>query len=344
MRLLIISGILGTVLLILASFSIEEEQITIEKETPVWEALAALGVPMPNHVVKKGVEGVSIEKGKELVLTGVTTSPKGRKVGVQSKFYVCTSCHNVKKEDPDLRTSDPQARLDYAAEKELPFLQGTTLYGAVNRLHFYNGDYQKKYAGVEGIAEAKNDLRAAIQVCAVECSKGRALKEWEMESVLAYLWSLEFKMNDLGFSNSDWVDLQDKLKDKSNHKSIAKGIQSMYLAYSPATFVEPPSNFKEGYAANGNAVNGKKIYDLSCMHCHGKKRYSYFNLNESKMTFRFLKRNFEKHRSHFSSYQLIRHGMGPRNGRKAYMPNYTKERMSDQQVEDLKAYIWEAAK
>ena len=94
--------------------------------------------------------------------------------GKQSKHFVCTSCHNIQKEDPDLSIADPQARLEYARDMELPYLPGTTLYGAVNRTSFYNGDYEKKYGDL--VKPARNNLREAIQLCAVECSQGRALR------------------------------------------------------------------------------------------------------------------------------------------------------------------------
>ena len=119
--------------------------LLIQKSTPVWEVLQNLGEPLPNHKVDESIKGASAEKGKELVLEGITKKPKGGKTRKQSKHFVCTSCHNVQKEVPDLSENDPQARLEYVRENGLPYLQGTTLYGAVNRTSFYNGDYEKKY-------------------------------------------------------------------------------------------------------------------------------------------------------------------------------------------------------
>jgi mono/diheme cytochrome c family protein len=40
-----------------------------------------------------------------------------------------------------------------------------------------------------------------------------------------------------------------------------------------------------------------------------------------------------------SMYQVIRYGTPPKSGKRAYMPQYTSEKMSDQQVADLRAYI-----
>lgn len=43
-------------------------------------------------------------------------------------------------------------------------------------------------------------------------------------------------------------------------------------------------------------------------------------------------------------YQIIRWGTYMKVGRKQYMPHYTKEKMSDRQIEDLVAYIRKLAK
>ena len=40
---------------------------------------------------------------------------------------------------------------------------------------------------------------------------------------------------------------------------------------------------------------------------------------------------------------MVRHGTHPAPGHREYMPHYTKERMTDQQVEDLERYILERA-
>ena len=43
--------------------------------------------------------------------------------------------------------------------------------------------------------------------------------------------------------------------------------------------------------------------------------------------------------SHFSLYQIIAYGTYAIPGHKPYMPHYPLERMSKQQVEDLRAYV-----
>jgi hypothetical protein len=168
-----------------------------------------------------------------LVLYGIATDLSGQKTSKQSKHFVCTSCHNIEREDPDLSVADPQARLEYVVEKGLPFLQGTALYGAVNRTSFYNDDYVKKYGDL--VFKAKNNLREAIQLCAVECSQGRTLESWELESVLAYLWSIQLKLEDLQLNDEEMKSIEEALNNKGDKKGMIALIKSKYLQASPAT-------------------------------------------------------------------------------------------------------------
>ena len=289
------------------------------------------------------IEGASAENGKNLVLNGFAQKPKGGKSRKQSKHFVCTSCHNIEIEDPDLSVSDPQARLEYVNQNGLPFLQGTTLFGAVNRTSFYNGDYEKKYGDL--VEPTRNNLREAIQLCAIECSQGRKMKDWELESVLMYLWTLELKLEDLKLEENDFENIQSALSEYKGGKDeeTINYVKSFYLNGSPAHFVTPPEDRKTGYDVQGNPDNGKLIYDLSCKHCHEGERYSFFNLDDSKSTFKYLKRHFPKY-SHSSIYQVGRYGTSPKPGKRAYMPQYTQEKMSNQQMEDLRAYIEKMAK
>jgi len=215
------------------------------------------------------------------------------------------------------------------------------MYGAVNRTSFYNGDYYKKYGGL--VDKARNDIREAIQLCAVECAQGRSLKHWEIESVLAYLWTLEMKMEDLNLMDSDFQKIMAAVDKDTNKEMAITLLKSNYLQGSPATFIPPPENRKAG-AANltGKPENGKLIYDLSCKHCHEEERYSFFKLDDSQFSLNHLNKHFSKY-NRYSTYQVSRWGTSPVAGKKAYMPQYTKERMSVQQLEDLRAYVKQEA-
>jgi len=159
---------------------------------PAKEVLEELGADYSAKKPNMSISGVSVEAGRSIIEDGFAPTPGGGKTGQQSKHFVCTSCHNTQREDPELTVSDPAARLAYTSDRDLPFLQGTTLFGAVNRDNYYNGDYYKKYGDL--VDAARNDVRGAIQLCAVECAQGRSLDEWEVESILAYMWSKELQM------------------------------------------------------------------------------------------------------------------------------------------------------
>ncbi|MFT5764545.1 MAG: mono/diheme cytochrome c family protein, partial [Saprospiraceae bacterium] len=318
--------------------SFQEEPTTITENSSVWEVLMSFGEPAPNHLPDESIQGASAERGEQIIKGGVTSKPRGGKINTQSNHFVCTSCHNIEKETPNLLITDPEARLKYAGEKGIPFLQGTTLFGAVNRSSFYNDDYEKKYGAL--VLPTRNNLREAIQLCAVECSQGRRLKDWQLESVLRYLWTLELKISDLNLSENDLEQLNTwstKATDVKNEEAI-NFIQSKYQKGSPAQFVTPPKDRKTGYGLTGNPENGQLIYELSCLHCHEKETYSSYNLTKTKATFKYLKKHFKRY-SRYSVYQVARYGTSPLPGKRAYMPQYTKEKMSDQQLEDLRAYI-----
>ena len=294
----------------------------------VVELLESKGLDYNSKKPNFDIAGVSAEAGEQLFHEGFSQKPNGGKSKKQSKHFVCTSCHNVEKEDPDLSVSDPQARLIYTNERGLPFLQGTTMYGAVNRSTYYNGDYDKKYGDL--VKPARNDIRGAIQLCATECAQGRELKDWELESILAYLWTIDLKIEDIGLT-----------EEEASTMDIAR-IQAQYLQGSPATFLPPPSDRKQGSGFIGDAGNGKLIYENSCLHCHYRGEYSFLHLDNSRLSFKHLKKNISKYSRH-SLYQVTRWGVPVKSGKRSYMPQYTEERMSKQQLADLRAFIEQEA-
>ena len=123
--------------------------------TKVNDVLFALGDPVPKWF-PKDVSAENIQRGKEIILEGRTTAPDGKRSKYVSVYYMCTSCHNNVIEDPLLTVSNPQDRLEYAREHQLPFLQGTTFYGITNRESWYNDDYYKKYGDL--VEPAADDL------------------------------------------------------------------------------------------------------------------------------------------------------------------------------------------
>lgn len=311
------------------------------EEKPVAEVLMELGEEALPHQPDFSIPGVSVDAGRRLVLEGIGAKKNGKADGRQSKHFVCTSCHNVQREDPDLSQADPEARLPYVYAKGLPFLQGSALYGVVNRTSFYNGDYDKKYGDL--VVNARHNLREAIQLCATECAQGRSLEPWEMESVLAYLWTIDLKMGDLNLNEKEQDQIDRALRRQKPDSSSVSMVKMHYLEASPATFVTPPEDRTEGYAPVGEPGRGQLVYELSCLHCHERQRYAFFELDNSKMSFEFLLKHLPRY-TRYSTYQVARYGTSPLNGKRAYMPHYPLEKMSNQQMEDLRAYIeWRAS-
>jgi mono/diheme cytochrome c family protein len=321
---------------IIASFSFadfNEPPMEIIEDAGVAEVLEMLGDdPLP-HKPDTTLQGVSADKGRDLVVKGGQSGPGG----IVSRHFVCTSCHNVERDEPTLTFDNPQLRLEYVAEKGLPFLPGSSLYGVVNRTDFYNDDYEKKYG--ELVKPARNNLREAIQLCAVECSQGRPLDDVEMESILAYLWTIGLKMKDLDLTRPQMEQVCGALDGSGDADAAIELIKSRYATAAPATFVKPPDDRQAGNeVAEKDPANGKRIYELSCLHCHENKRFAFFELDESAFSHRYLEKHIPRY-TRYSIYQVIRWGTSPIPGKRAYMPNYTEEKLTRQMVEDLRAYI-----
>ena len=308
----------------------------VDADTPVHEVLKALGEPQRADVTPRPVAGASAELGARLVLEGLRA-----KGGRQSPHFKCTSCHNVVREDLVLTAPDPEARLTYAVANDLPFLPGTTLWGAVNRESYYNGDYDKKYGDL--VLDARHDLRGAIQLCAVECAQGEPLSEVEMESVVAYLHTLGLRLGDLP-AEAPSVSAVNRAIEHGGGRELADQLRSHYSLASPATFVLPPEDRKAGYAVAeaADAPTGRALYERGCLHCHENQRYSFFNLDRRDDDYDYLAKHFPRY-TRYSVYQVSRYGTSPIPGKRAYMPHYTAERMSDRQVESLRDFIEQGA-
>lgn len=310
------------------------------EKNAVSEVMKKLGDTSISHYPNFSIKNVSVENGKRLFHTGFASKEGGGKTKKQSKHFVCTSCHNVEQEDPNLGSPNPEDRLLYAKEKGIPFLQGTTMYGAVNRTKFYNDDYYKKYGDL--VLKARDNIYEAIQLCAVECAQGRKLKNWEIESIVAYLWTIELEMTDLSLSDEEKKLIQQALDKEVAPEAAIALLKTKYTEASHATFILPPEDRAKGENYQGDPVNGKLIYDLSCKHCHANERYSFYALDDAKTTFQALKKHIPKY-DRYSLYQVTRWGTSPLPGKGAYMPHYTEERMSKQQLQDLRAYIEQQA-
>ncbi|WP_258104152.1 c-type cytochrome [Marinoscillum sp. MHG1-6] len=296
------------------------------KPQTIWKLLHELGENYPDHYVEPDDQWIA--QGEDLIKHGRTVLEDGSKSAYISKYYTCTSCHNLVREDPDLTVVDQEARLNYAIEKNIPYLQGSTFWGIVNRETWYNDDYVLKYGDL--VRKAENSLPESIQLCAKVCSQGRPLEEWEMKSILAYLWSIQMTLSDIDLSIEDLQSIPDDEK--------VNFIKSKYLLKSPATFADPPEDKDKGYDYTGSPELGEAIFELGCQHCHRPMGESEVVFENNALTLNWLERHITD-KGDLSIYEIIRKGTYSEYGHKEYMPHYTLEKMSHQQVEDLRAFI-----
>ena len=329
------------------SFSVNnvKKAYDFNDSTPVWELLGILG--RENAPILKSMAGASVEKGRDLVHKGYTFTDKNKKTKKISKFFVCTSCHNVKKEFEFQNQISAENRLSYADKNGLPFLQGSTFYGIVNRSSFFNDDYQNKFKEERGIKEANKDLRAAVNFCARVGTQGRDLEEWEIESILAYFWTLQFKIGDLNLSDQDKQIIKDCIPNNSRKNEALKIIESKFVAAMPANFLKIPrfQELEEGELNDATRIHqGKVIYNQSCLHCHLHKKYSFFGLENDRITLKSMESATRNQNYIFSMYYLVREGLDPRAGHRSYMPLFSAEKMSEEQLKNLYIYAYNVSK
>ena len=336
-----------SIVILVSSFNLNETvNVNGHFEVDEWgveDALIKLGDSAYSHHISD-LDPKKAEMGKELVFKGYTIY-NGKKSKRISPYFVCTDCHNTQREtgrDRELgirkpKDNDPQKRLVYAIKNNLPFLPGSTLWGIYNRTSFYNGDYRKKYDGL--VDKAKDDLPEAIQVCSKYCSSGRVLKDWELEAIMHYFKSEELKIKDLGLgANQKKNLLKYQNLDDGEKRSLSYSIKDEYFQFYPANFSFTMPKDKRGYGENGNPKNGQELFERSCLHCHGEKRVTYLGLDNSKLTGDFFLKYIKGYTDQ-SLYQIIRWGTYAKRGRQQYMPQFSKEKMSDDQIEDLIAYM-----
>jgi len=307
-------------------------------EFTVTDLELALGGDQPQHYLKKFDDSLA-RVGEKLIREG-KADYKEHKGKLISPYFNCTDCHNLQKEQKVITNKNPQDRLDYLTNNDMPFTAGSTFYGIYNRSSFYNGDYYKKYGSL--VDNAKDTLANAVQLCAEYCASGRPLKDWELNAIMHYYKREELRIEDLHLSRKERTVIENAVNQDVNQEEALTLIKTKYVHQYGATFTGAMNENKRLYGANGDPRNGEKIYREACMFCHENARVTYLELNDDVLSGRYLWRNKEGYDDE-SIYQVIRWGTYPITGRKQYMPLYTKEKMSNEQLEDLMAYIKELA-
>ena len=297
--------------------------------TTVEEALLMIGDEKPIHFIEK-LDADSARMGEEMIKYGELLDGSNKRI---SKYFVCTDCHNLQMESADPADESPEAVLEYGMKNDIPFLPASTFYGMYNKRHWYNGDYAKKYGDL--VKPTRDTLHNAIQLCATQCSQGREMEDWEIRTVLHYYKSIELKISDLKFDQSE-LDEFGKLLVNDKTKAL-KVLKSKYNDYNPATFGTSKIPKIDGYKPN--AENGKYIFNNGCLHCHDAKNgITNFTMSDTPLSLRFLYRKKNKY-NNYAVPHITRYGTYAMSGRKQYMPMYSFEKMSEEQMLDLLHYI-----
>lgn len=323
------------------------EKYAFEPETPVWDVLTALGrvkVNTPHDSL--GGASYSATQGKELVEQGYTNK-EGRRSSKISRGPNCATCHAQQNEYPKLAELDPVLRLRYLDSLNRPLLMGPPLEGMVNRIFFFMDDYQERVEGkyAELFKQGHRGLRQAIQTCNQVYAQGRELESWEVESILSYLWTLELKMSQLQLSDDMLQSIQQAVQEQKSNARAVNIMRQNYLEVYPAHFGEllEPEVRKRISPVLNSFEDGYILYKRSCLHCHGGSiRGIGYGLDESRSNFQVLRRHFDDPSSRHSIYNVLRYN--PEYNKGNSLPHFTEERLSLEQIQNLRFYIYEMAR
>lgn len=311
-------------------------------QTPVVELLTFLGEEKPPHFFANPDEEKSRE-GASLISEGRLAS--GTKAGTPliSHYFRCTDCHNTVREDSLLSSPDPEKRLAYALEKDIPLLPASSFAGIVNRESWFNGDYLDLIDPIPGGPSAHSDLAKAIDFCAREFARGRNLEAWEVEAILSYLWTLQWRVKDLGVTGEKLADWKRRSLIERERAALVSEIRDRFVSRSPATFGDLPADPESGLPIDRepDPLMGRMVFRQGCLHCHDPAEGAadtYFRDSEKfhrELTLQFLQD------SENSVYGHIRRGTFQAGEDGLFMPRFPRERLSDFQIESLKAYLAE---
>lgn len=303
--------------------------------------------------------------GKELFTNGfVEKPPLGPSPSPKlSNAFTCSRCHNIRREDPVLTDQNPDARFEYIQARggDLALAPGTTLWGAVNRVTFYNDLYSKyrglcvpetttatqvSIGGPDAQGQCAKGTRVmnadsfedAVQICSGYCSVGRYLVRWELDAIMAYFWDQELHLSDLDLTPNQEQEVRGELSPVSNDvnrvAAARKLLMSNYLTAAGDTYRGVPAvaddhgavavgAYPDGAVMVGDAERGRAAYARACLQCHGTAiaRQAGSALIADVAEF----------------YRILADGRVPPN--QPYMPEFTLQRLSRQQTADIHAYL-----
>ncbi len=287
--------------------------------------------------------------GNELYHAGkVAHSPTGKPSEPLSKFYQCTQCHNNVREDVVLTQQDPEARLlmmdrpapaSPLSKVPLWMAPGSTMWGVVNRESFYNDSYEA-YHGLtvqDGKEMNPKSLNDATQICGKYCSVGRFMEPWELAALITYFWEIEVKLKDLELpSTLEGMILATLRKpDQASPAEVAKMrdlLRRLYLRRAGDVATHPPKEpgaevvgpYPDKLSFQGDKVPGEKIYKAACVMCHGPGKPNESHGADLVSDLKYF-------------HQIL--AVGTEQSDQPYMPRFTMQRLTRQQIADLQAYL-----
>ncbi|MEM6916631.1 MAG: cytochrome c, partial [Verrucomicrobiota bacterium] len=250
-----------------------------------------------------------------------------------SEYFFCADCHSSEREQSLLSDSPSAAELlHFAHEKELPLLPGPTFAGITNRDAFFESEMATSLDSPSGV---NSSLEKAVQFCSTTLAQGRQLNALEMQSVLAYLHSLEWRVGDLGFRGADLAELKRRSLNPREYRSIRDDLRKRFPTRAKSTQGELPADSGSGYAsrATRDPKRGDLVWSRACLHCHGAEGASPHFFGDRDSTWEKLQRLFEDG----TVYLHIREGSKRESG--VHMPPYPDEKLGEQEIEDLRAFI-----
>lgn len=321
--------LIGGLVILFLIFSAFTKKSALDPNKGLYAQLVEWGTPKVSH----HIDSLDLEKvnlGRQIITQGRARFANGKKSKRVSPYFVCTDCHSTSPEFFNLSNPSPQGRIEYAKSEGLDYLPASSFYGMVNQPTWYNDDYKKKYGSL--VDPARHSLRESIQLCSDQCSQGRRIEQWEEDAILSYLWTLEYTLGDLHIPPRK----QDQISQATNSKK-RKLIASYLPQGNRAHFLDSPY-WTEQELASTPVEDGKFIYEKGCQSCHSSTGPSKLKL-EGEAGLAILKKNLYDFDSQYNLYTVVRYGTYPKPGKKAYMPQYTQEKMSDTALKSLAAYI-----
>lgn len=302
---------------------------TLTDTTPLSDFLSLLGAESKPRFPGTDDPGL-VAAGREMIYKGRLPNSQGEKL---SEYFYCADCHSAEREQRLLSPhGDAQATVDFSIENDLPLLPASTFAGITDRVAYFESGTTDS---LEIEAKPKSDLESAVQFCSTALARGRELNPVEMQAVLAYLFSLEWRVGDLGFRGADLAELKRRSLNRREHNTIVEDLQKRYPLRALRIRGDLPTESKSGYPSvkETNPERGHQIWSKACLHCHGAEGASQHFFGNRVSTWRKLLSLFEDG----TAYRHIREGSGSENG--VYMPPYPVNKLGEQEIEDLRAYI-----